>query len=79
MFLPSFVKGGEYSVWNATMYHSSQVSERHCLMAGTVCPTKLKWLEIFVSPALEVMCLCLSSITVIHATYVLNTDTNMFA
>jgi len=57
----------------------TQESESHLLMASTFCPTKFKWPEIFVSPALEVMCLFLSFITVIHATYVLTTDTNMFA
>jgi hypothetical protein len=55
------------------------VSESHLLMAGTVYPTKIKWPEIFISPDLEVTCLCLSFITVIRAASVLTTDTNMFA
>jgi len=57
----------------------TQVSESHLFMAGTVCPTKIKWPEIFVSPALEVTCHSLSFITVIHAAYVLTTGTSMFA
>jgi hypothetical protein len=55
------------------------VSESNLLMVGTVFATKIKWPEIFISPTQEVMYLCLSIITVIHAAYVLTTGTDMFA
>jgi hypothetical protein len=79
MFLLSFVKGGEYCLECNNVSLFIQVSESHLLMAGAFCPTKIKWPEIFVNPALEVTCHSLSFITVIHAAYILITDTNMFA